>query len=325
MRPSELSLKWLEVFVAAARSGSLKEAAAETGLSVSTASHHLKKLETTLGTRLFDHSRRPMRVTPSGATFHHEVAQALRLIRHAEAAVRAGDLARTGQLALALIEDFDTEIAPELARLLTDAMPRCRFRHLTRTSHEVVELLRDQSIEIGVAARPDAPDPDLTETPLLRDPYVLARPATLSQTPEELLSGDNTLPFLRYSPDQIMARHIDAQLRRLKCPLPDSHVFDSNQTLMRLVAEGAGWTITTPTNYLRAHPWHRQIRLAPFPARSFARQLSVFTTELTDPNVADRVTQILRQLIARRAVAPAVTAMPWLAADFRVLGDTTAP
>ncbi|MEM7074027.1 MAG: LysR family transcriptional regulator [Pseudomonadota bacterium] len=322
MKSSRLSLKWLDVFVAAARTGSVQDAAEETGVSISTASHHLRQLESTLGTALFDHGRRPMRVTPAGAVFHREIDTALRLIRRAEAQVRAGDLAQTGQLSLALIEDFDTDIAPELARLLTEAMPRCQFRHLTRTSREVLDLLRDQDIEIGVAASPDTLAPTVSETPLLRDPFVLARPSTAMAEPDSLLNGGGNLPFLRYAPDQLMARQIEAHLRRIKRPLPAGHVFDSTQTLLRLVAEGAGWTITTPMNYLRARPWHRQIRLSPFPGRSFARQLSVFTTELTDPSVAQSVTETLRRLVEARAVAPALAEMSWLAPHFRVLDST---
>ena len=48
------------------------------------------------------------------------------------------------------------------------------------------------------------------------------------------------------TPGLSLAAQIEAQLRRLKITLPDRHAFDSNLTLMRLVADGAGWAITTP-------------------------------------------------------------------------------
>mgnify|MGYP001793474930 CR=1 FL=1 len=185
-------------------------------------------------------------------------------------------------------------------------------------------MFLDHRVDFGFAACPETLPPEVTETPLLRDPYVLAHPANGAPGAEELLRGESSLPFLRYAPDQVMARQIDAQLRRLKRTLPESHVFDSNQTLMRLVAEGAGWTITTPMNYLRAQPWHRQITLAPFPGRSFARRLSVFTTDLTDMSVSQRVTGLLRQLIAQRAVKPALSNMQWLTNDFRIM-DVDSP
>ena len=53
MKPSQLSLRWLEVFLMTAQSGSVQTAAQQAGLSVSTVSHHLKSLETKLGHTAF--------------------------------------------------------------------------------------------------------------------------------------------------------------------------------------------------------------------------------------------------------------------------------
>ena len=83
MKTTDLSLKWLEIFVAIARSGSVQEAAQETGISISTASHHLRRLEESLGVQLFDHGRRPLRVPPAGAAFQQHIDTALQLIRRA--------------------------------------------------------------------------------------------------------------------------------------------------------------------------------------------------------------------------------------------------
>ena len=67
MQRANLSLRGLEVFLAVARSGSVRKVAAETGLSASTISHHLRGVEDSLGVKLLDHSRRPMVLTPSGS------------------------------------------------------------------------------------------------------------------------------------------------------------------------------------------------------------------------------------------------------------------
>ena len=48
----DLSLKWLELFQICAQKGSLQAASQETGLTVSTISHHLRSLEEHLGVEL---------------------------------------------------------------------------------------------------------------------------------------------------------------------------------------------------------------------------------------------------------------------------------
>ena len=88
----DLSLKWLELFQICARKGSLQDTAAETGLSISTVSHHLKSLEDHLGIALFDHSRRPMVLTPKGHVFLRNIDDALLAIRKAQAEASSGNL-----------------------------------------------------------------------------------------------------------------------------------------------------------------------------------------------------------------------------------------
>ena len=319
MKKSKLSLKWLEVFQQIAHSGSVQQAAQTTGLSLSTVSHHLKALETELDCALFDHSRRPMRLTSQGAEFLRQVDQALGVLFEAEAQARAGQWSDTRALSIAMIEDFDSEIAPELALLLASSMPDCAFQHLTRPSHEILDLVRGKDVDIGIAAKPQFDPAGVVEHPLLRDPFVLALPANATATAQECLSGDTALPLLRYSHDLIMGRQIEAQLTRLKLTLPNSHVFESNQTIMAMVAAGSGWTITTPTNYIRSSRFQRQVRLLPFPGKSFARYLSAFTPERHAVSATNVVVSTLRQLIQSRAIDPAVARTEWLRGGFRLL------
>ncbi|MEO3414220.1 LysR family transcriptional regulator [Roseovarius sp. CAU 1744] len=322
MKKSQLSLKWLEVFQLVARSGSVQTAAAQAGLSVSTVSHHLSKLEDVLGAPLFDHSRRPMPVTPTGANFLRNVDEAMSLLRHAEIEAQSGPLSDARHLSLALVEDFDSEIAPELARILLTQLPGCSFRQLTRPSHDILTLLRNQDVDIGIATRPQFSQPGLVEAPLLRDPFVLAVPLDAATAPEEFLSGTSPLPFLRYSQSQIIGAMIEAQLRRLRISLPNRFEFESNQSIMNMVAEGCGWAITTPACYARDGRFHRQLRLVPFPGKGFSRTLSAFMPEVHDTRTSATVIATLRQLIQTRAIDPAVAQLPWLAGQFCLL---TAP
>ena len=54
----DLNLKTLELFQICAEKGSLNAVAVDTGLSVSTVSHHLRSLEDYLGINLFDYKRK---------------------------------------------------------------------------------------------------------------------------------------------------------------------------------------------------------------------------------------------------------------------------
>ncbi len=318
-----LSLKWLEIFAMTAQTGSVRATAENFGLSVSTVSQHLLNLEQTLGEELLDHGRRPMALTPQGAVFLRDIEQALHLIRRAEAGLASGNLSQTRALRLGLVEDFDSEVAPELSQLLAQAMPKCAFQHLTKPSHEILAMLRDKSLDAGVATRPVSDVPGLKEIPLLHDPFVLATPAALTLPAEDYLANAAGIPFLRYSATQIMSAQIEAQIRRIRADLPNRFEIESNQSIFGMVAEGRGWTITTPASYARARRFQARVALHRFPAKQFSRTLSLFTAQDYAAPVTGMISTILRRLIGQHLIEPVTAQMSWLADQFYLIPETS--
>jgi len=322
MQRTNLSLRWLEIFQMLAKSGSVRKVAADSGLSMSTVSHHLRSLEETLGVRLLDHSRRPMVLTPDGAVFLRYVEDGLRMIRRGETELTAGNLQEVRDLRLGIVDDFDSEVAPELAQFLAQAMPKCTFRHHTRPSHEILRLLFEHKLDVGVATRPVNDVPELIEIPVLRDPFVLAVPKAFDHAPEAFLAGDTGLPLLRYTRDQIIGALIEAHLRRVRASLPNRFELESNQSIIGMVAEGSGWAVTTAASYVRAQRFHDRISLHPFPEKGFARTLSLFSAEVYPQSMAQMIAGTMRRLIARHFVEPMTNQVPWLQPQFRLLGNS---
>lgn len=321
MQRTNLSLKSLELFQLVAKSGSVQKVASDTGLSISTVSHHLRSLEDNLNVGLLDHSRRPMVLTPAGVNFLRYVEGGLRLIHKGEVQLRSGNLAEARELRLGIVDDFDSEIAPELARILAGEMPKCTFRHHTRPSHEIIQLLMENRLDVGVATRPVNDVPGLIEYPLLRDPFVIAVPTSHDGAADDLLSGASDLPFLRYSNTQIIGSRIEAHLRRIRVTLPNRFELESNQSIIGMVAAGSGWAITTPASYLRARRFHRQVTLHPFPGKGFTRMVSLFTTEVYVLPVAEMILATLRRLVDQHFMKFAISEMPWLADSFYLMPD----
>ncbi len=322
MQRTNLSLRGLEVFRLVAQSGSIRQVATETGLSISTVSHHLRSIEESLGVSLLDHSRRPMVLTPAGSIFARHVEEGLKIIRRGETELSAGDLAQMRELRFGIVDDFDSEVAPELAQFLARAMPQSAFKHHTRPSHEIIRLLIEHKLEVGVATRPVTETPGLTEYPVLRDPFVIALPASARDAPETFLSGQSNLPFLRYSHLQIIGNLIEAHLRRTRVNLENRFELESNQSLLGMVADGSGWAITTPASFVRAKRFHDQIVLHPYPGKGFARTVSLFATELYPQATAEFIAGALRRLISRYFVGPIAQNYTWLAPGFRILETT---
>ena len=142
MNNAPISLKWLESFRKVAQTGSIQRASDQTGQSVSTVSHHLKCLEDHLGVTLLDHKRRPMVLTAQGILYLRHVEQALDLLDRAQAEVADIGKVTLRDLRFAMIEDFESDIGPEITRMLAQSLPGCRLTHYTRPSHDILDLLR---------------------------------------------------------------------------------------------------------------------------------------------------------------------------------------
>lgn len=321
MTETTLSLKWLYAFRRVAETGSVHAAASALGLSASTVSHHISSLEAHLRNPLFDHRRRPMTLTPQGAMFLRDVEGALALLEQAEQSIKMPTSQGLRQLRFAMIEDFESEIGPEITRFLAASLPDCQLSHFTRVSHDIFELLQAEKLDIGIATKPPFLVSDLEERPLLRDPFVLAVPTGRDIDPDVLMAGKSGLPFLRYAQDQLIGSMVSAQLRRLRIQLDDDFHLESTSSMMGLIAQSGGWAITTPSNYMRAQRFHRQVQLLPFPEKAFARKVCIFARAGHVSDIAQTVATAMRKLLSLHAVAPVTKEYPWLRDSYRVLPD----
>ncbi len=315
----DLSLKWLELFQICAQKGSLQAVSEETGLSVSTVSHHLRSLEDHLGVELFNHARRPMVLTPKGRVFLRNIDDALYSIRKAKAEASAGNITEASYLRLGTIEDFDSDITPELAVFLSQNMPRCDFMYHTDASQVIIEMLRNRHLDLGITTTPTERLRDLQDRPLLRDPFVVVLPKMADQSLADIVNGHGKLPFLRFSSNLIIARQIESQLKRTGISLPHRFECHSAQTLMAMVAARAGWTITTPLLFSRARRFQPKLQMHRFPGKSFARTLAIVTTPDCSRSVLDLVNGEVRRLINLHALTPLHQSTPWLKDSFTLI------
>ncbi len=242
MERFKFSLKWLEVFQAVARSGSVRDAAKQLGISISTVSHHLTCLEREVGAALIDHQKRPMRLTAAGETLLQRVDEAMGALHSGLAEIWSKDpAALIRNLKIALVEDFDTQVQPKLAAQFSSELPACQLSFLSRPSHEILSMLENGDVDIGVSWAPDIQPAQVTEVPLLRDPFVLVAPRGRKESAADYFDEAVGLPFLRYSKRQLIGRRIEAQLRRLRLNLPSRLVFENTSAILTMVAEGRAW------------------------------------------------------------------------------------
>ncbi|MCJ7871828.1 LysR family transcriptional regulator [Marinovum sp. 2_MG-2023] len=311
-----VTLRGLEVFEALAESGSVAGAARATGLSQPAVSQQMRNLETALGTALVDHSKRPMQLTPAGRSFLTRTEVVLGQLRLAQSELTVMDLAHLSTLNLGMIDDFDNDLTPRLATLLAESLTRCRFKLISAPSHEISSAMRDSRLHIAVAAATGEVIENVTEYPLVRDPFIFVAPREAGDNVADVMAQ---LPFLRYDRDQLIGRQIEAQMARLKLTYPSRFEIGSHPSLMALVARGMGWAVTTPLGYMRSARIHDSLAAHPLPFAPFSRNISLFASADWSDDVPREVARTVRRLVQDLMITPAHIQLPWLQDQLRVI------
>lgn len=316
MLPKGVTLRGLEVFEALAHSGAVAHAARATGLSQPAVSQQMKNLEAALGVALVDHSKRPMQLTRAGRAFLSRTETMLNQLRLAQSELTVMDLAHLSTLSLGMIDDFDNDLTPRLATILAESLSRCRFKLISAPSHEISAAMRDARLHMAVAASTGDILENVTEYPLVRDPFLLVAPRSAAGSPQEIMQS---LPFLRYDRDQLIGRQIEAQMARLQLDYAGRFEIGSHPSLMALVARGMGWALTTALGYMRSARTHDNLAAHPLPFAPFARTISLFaSTDWTDEVPRD-VARTVRQLVQDQMIGPACAQQSWLQGQLRVI------
>ncbi|MEX2482802.1 MAG: LysR family transcriptional regulator [Gammaproteobacteria bacterium] len=147
----------LEALVELAQAGNMRQAADTLGISQSTLSECITRLEAVYGAALFERDRRGSHPTVYGKVVVNAAGHALRVMREAQREIGLIKGSASGRLAIGaepgLIEPYlTTAIVRGLARY-----PDLRYRLLALDSSTLVQEVRDKRIEFFLGVRPDGP------------------------------------------------------------------------------------------------------------------------------------------------------------------------
>lgn len=181
-----MSLKDYKYFVAVAEEQHFGRAAARCNVSQPTLSVQLKKLEEQLGVLLFERHPRQVVLTMAGQVVLAKARQMLRLeqeiLQLAQAAtdplggpLRLGIIPTIGPYLLPHFVPYQTQAAPQLKPLLTEAK-----------TEDLLQMLREGTLDAAVLALPLDDVDDLATTPLYQEFFYLALPETHPLTSKKL-------------------------------------------------------------------------------------------------------------------------------------------
>ena len=251
------SIEQLQAFDAVAVTGHITRAAEQLGISQSSLSATIQKLEALLGVRLFDRSTRGCFLSEAGVALQPSLARLSqdwdRVVADARDWASMGD----GRLSVAAPTAQCALLLPPLVKEVCRELPGLRVTLHDVAEQEVHALVRAGAADIGIATQTGARS-DLIATPFYSDQYILAlrRDHPLAGRKSVDWARLQREAFIGPKPGNPVRRHLDTRLAEAGVSLHYRYEVSLPWTMVGLVREGLGVAVLT----LALRPlidWHK--------------------------------------------------------------------
>ena len=170
-------LQQLQAFVAVAEHRSFRAAAEHLHLSSPACSRRIEKLESILGTRLFNRTTRDVELTPVGREFLDGARAALDDLETAMLGITDIAATRRGRVTVACVPSAAVHFLPQVARSFSERYPNISIRVIDEGAGQVLASVLGGECDFGIGFI-GGKVPGIDFLPLLVDPFVLAMPHT---------------------------------------------------------------------------------------------------------------------------------------------------
>lgn len=242
-----LDSRQLRAFLTLARTGSFTRSGKELFLSQSAVSHSMKALESDIGCRLFDRLGKKVMLTQAGETLLHHAEKILAEMESARASIeRLGKWGRT-RLRLGASITACEHILPRVLRELKERFPQCLLSISPGDTHELIEGLQRNSIDIALSLEPKS-EAQLEFSPLFTDEMVFvlspAHPwAERGRVVREEIPRQN---YVLYSKSSYTFHIVEDYFRQEAMVLNTVIELGSMEAIKELVKLGLGISIVAP-------------------------------------------------------------------------------
>jgi DNA-binding transcriptional LysR family regulator len=253
----------LESFIALARAQHFGHAAEDLGVTQPTLSAAIKQLEDQLGVMLVRRGSRFQGLTPEG---EQVLVWARRIVgdtRTMREEMRAARLGLSGRVRIAAIPTA-LAMVPRLTTPFRERHPGVSFSVLSRTSIEVLSLLGNYDIDVGITYLDNEPLGRVISVPLYSERYQLITAAgnALSDRTEVRWAEVAELPLCLLTPDMQNRRIIDLHLAEAGASARPTLESNSMIVLFSHIRTGK-WSSIMPLNLAETFGFSEPIRAIP--------------------------------------------------------------
>jgi len=166
-------LQQLQAFIAVAERGSFRAAAEEIALSQPALSRRIDKLESIIGTRLFNRTTRQVELTSIGRVFLERARVAIDDLELAILGISDIASTRSGRVTVACVPSAATYFLPQVIRSFSARYPAIRIRVIDESMNQTLQSVLAGESDFGIGFM-NTLMPEIAFEGILDDPFVLA-------------------------------------------------------------------------------------------------------------------------------------------------------
>lgn len=304
-------LRALEVFIAAADSGSMTTAARQLKITQSAISQQLKLLETEMRVTLMDREKRPLRLTPAGQALRQHGADMLLHADRIRAEIRQIASGPLPHLRIAMFGTLARTLAPALVESVVNrTLPVKTISILRGMAVQHVRDLPRREVDMIITSNPLSDLDGMERHEIIQDRFMLILPKGLVPRQLPLRDIAARLPMIRYSARTEAGRLIEQHIRRLRIDVPAGHTFDAPEDLFAMIGMGQGWAVTPATHIVHAVTQSMPVELRPLPRPALARNIVLVARKNELGRLPGQVGALCRRILRTRYLPRAKELMP---------------
>lgn len=303
----------LDVFLTLCDTRSFSLAAQKLTLTQSAITKKIQRLENNLGVDLFDRSKRPIDLTKEGAVLMHQAKLAREALERTAGEIREGAFLRPEfrvgtieSLAKCFLPSFIANVRQEASRVLA----------VTGTSQTLISALQHREIDFAFVSDLFSEMQGLTRLKVFEERSVLLMPAKFAAGHSKKWTWDEIqlcgLPYLQYFRDGGAGRLNGTYLSLLHLDIPARIEVDSTSTMLSLVSNGIGWTITRALAILQNPEKAKDVIVLPLPAPELSRPLYLVARPDESQRLISRVGEVSREIFNNEITPELKKIAPWL-------------
>lgn len=267
-----MTISLFKTLIAISDSGSFRGAADIVCVTDAAVGQQMRRLEDSLGAKLFDRSERTPRLNQLGKAF---VPKARAVVQAYESVLDdlTGDPEMIGELVLGAVPSTIRGLIPKTAKRLVTLFPDLHLRIVPDLSPMLLEQVEQGTLDAAVMSKPPRVQDNLIWMPFYEEKLVLLTSPLVTDTdPMRILA---TMPYIRHTRRASVGLMAEEWLASHKIKVNDTMEMGSLENLASMVAHDLG--VSVGPDICVPDPIFQDLRKLPLGPEAPSRTLGILT------------------------------------------------